>query len=133
LDHEGATEAGDHAVVVAQPPDGRRRAVGTGEAPVLTLNAHRKAGAGPPELVDVAADAADCPAVAPGVAAKSAARPRPSVPRRAKVVTAVDRKGREFGAESKRLPGVNRTPESAAHERGRPRALPCDGATAEPA
>ncbi len=31
LDQEGATEAGDHAVVVAQPADGRRRAEGAGE------------------------------------------------------------------------------------------------------
>ena len=31
LDQEGAAEAGDHAVVVAQPADGRCRAEGTGE------------------------------------------------------------------------------------------------------
>ena len=31
LDHERAAEAGDHAVVVAEPPDGRRGPVGTGE------------------------------------------------------------------------------------------------------
>ena len=31
LDHERAAETGDHAVVVAQPPDGRRGPVGTGE------------------------------------------------------------------------------------------------------
>ena len=31
LDHEGPAEAGDHAVVVAEPADGRGGAVGTGE------------------------------------------------------------------------------------------------------